>query len=256
MVIYEVLTGAQPFYEREWVYSEVMYHVVRGERPTKPDDAEQIGFGGGTWGLVKECWMEEPASRPETERVLTHLTCVAASSSVVGPTPEIARSGDVPELGSSSEFFELPACDDSHVNVEGGTCRFLFPAQNKVNPPIITDQISKATTVSNVSPTSTVSPVSTLATRTLGTITPVSSRSSEDPPETPAKPPTPVKPDSPPTRLAGKLLVKPEDVLLSTIPLPIFFAKKVSKRDRLATFFDSLKPHRTIGHSTPAPQRR
>lgn len=189
MVIYEVLTGAQPFCEREWVFSEVMYHVVRGERPTKPDDAEQIGFGGGTWELAEECWMEEPARRTEIERVLTHLTRFAASSSVVGPTPEVARSGGAPELDSSSEFFTFLACNDSHIGTEGDTCRFIFPttaARHRTgvlaNSPILTEHISKDATVSNSSPTSMVSSVSTLATRAPSTITLVSSKNGEDSP--------------------------------------------------------------------------
>ena len=46
MVIYEVLTGSQPFYEKNWQVYEVTYHVVCGARPAKPDNAEDIGFGG------------------------------------------------------------------------------------------------------------------------------------------------------------------------------------------------------------------
>ena len=189
MVIYEVLTGAQPFHEREWVFSEVMYHVVKGERPTKPDNAEQIGFGDGTWELVEECWTKESARRPEIERVLTHLTRVAASSSAVGPTPEIARSGDAPKLDSSSEFFDILACDESYIGTEGETCHFIFPTTAPrhrmgvlANSPILTEQISKDATVSNSSPTSIVSSVSTLATRAPSTITLVSSKNSEDSP--------------------------------------------------------------------------
>lgn len=90
MVIYEVLTGSQPFREQNWGEHEVVYHVMTGVRPQKPVDAEQIGFGDGTWELVEECWAEE-SMRPTIDRVLTHLTRVAAYSRIVGPTPDKLR---------------------------------------------------------------------------------------------------------------------------------------------------------------------
>ncbi|KAF9642471.1 kinase-like protein, partial [Thelephora ganbajun] len=106
MVILEVLTGLQPFYEQKWAVSELTYRVVCGARPTKPSDAEQIGFEGGTWELVEECWMKESTRRPTIERVLSHLTRVAASSAIVGPTPEIPREStdSHPESDSTSKL--------------------------------------------------------------------------------------------------------------------------------------------------------
>ncbi|KAF9781221.1 kinase-like domain-containing protein [Thelephora terrestris] len=106
MVIFEVLTGLQPFHERKWPLVEIFYHVMKGERPAKPSDAEQVGFGGGTWELVEECWKEEPTERPTAERVLTHLSTIAASSAAVGPTSEIPPENPL-ELDSSSEMQQL-----------------------------------------------------------------------------------------------------------------------------------------------------
>ena len=103
MVIFEVLTGLQPFYERKWPLVEIFYHVMRGERPAKPGDAELVGFGGGTWELVEECWKEEPTERPTIKRVLTHLSHVAASSTAVGPTSAILPENPL-EFDSSSKF--------------------------------------------------------------------------------------------------------------------------------------------------------
>ena len=100
MVIYEVLIGFQPFHEQKWGEFEIVYHVMTGVRPAKPADAWQIGFGNGTWELVETCWTEEPTKRPTIDQVLTHLTCIAASSMVVGPTPGKPRVSD-----STSKFF-------------------------------------------------------------------------------------------------------------------------------------------------------
>lgn len=106
MVIYEVLTGLQPFHEKNWPRAEIRYYIVEGERPSKPDNAEQTGFGGGTWKLVEGCWMADPAKRPTAERVHTHLEGVAASSAAVGPSPETSHD-DSPGSASKKPVFLL-----------------------------------------------------------------------------------------------------------------------------------------------------
>ena len=88
LVIYEVLTGSQPFYGKKWGEHEVVYHVMTGVRPTKPADAEEIGFGYGTWEMLEQCWVKESTRRPTIDQVLKHLARVAVYSKIVGPTPE------------------------------------------------------------------------------------------------------------------------------------------------------------------------
>ena len=81
MVIYEVLTGFYPFREQFARY-QLVFLVVSSSRPTKPDNAEEIGFWNGTWELVKECWREKSTKRPTVARVLAHLARVSESSEV------------------------------------------------------------------------------------------------------------------------------------------------------------------------------
>ena len=109
MVIYEILTGRNPFYDQTYGQHQFTVSVLGGKRPTKPEDMKTIGFGSGTWELVEECWKEEPTERPTTEQVIAHLACVAESSTTVGPTPRMAYtprmtydSDDSSELSSSS----------------------------------------------------------------------------------------------------------------------------------------------------------
>ena len=116
MVIFEVLTGFQPFCDRNLPGFEIVFHVADGGRPTKPENFEQIGFGDGTWELVKECWVEESESRPTIEQVLSHLTRVAASSTVVGPIPDIPYNRL--ESDPSSKRFMLLARNKSHLALE------------------------------------------------------------------------------------------------------------------------------------------
>ena len=86
MVIYEVLTGSYPFSNLNLGSFEIVFRVSAGERPTKPGNAEGIGFGSGTWELVQECWKTKSARRPTVERVVQHLEHVSATSAPVPPT--------------------------------------------------------------------------------------------------------------------------------------------------------------------------
>ena len=82
MVIYEVLTGFDPFYEQRLGTIQLVCRVLDGARPTKPGNAEEVGFGSGTWELVNKCWKTKSARRPTIERVLAHLARVSGSSAV------------------------------------------------------------------------------------------------------------------------------------------------------------------------------
>ena len=48
MVIYEVLTGLDPFYDKNLGTFQLARRVSGGLRPTKPSNAKDIGFGNGT----------------------------------------------------------------------------------------------------------------------------------------------------------------------------------------------------------------
>jgi len=102
MVIYEVLTGLDPFYDQTFGPYEIVHHVLSGKRPTKPDAAENIGFGNGTWELVKECWGKIPTRRPTIGRVLAHLARVCAFSRVPGPIPKIPHNSGDNSVGTQS----------------------------------------------------------------------------------------------------------------------------------------------------------
>ena len=127
MVIYEVLTGFDPFYDQNfrqygqyWRYRFTLC-VLGGVRPTEPDNVEAVGFGSGTWGLVEECWTKESTKRPKIKQVLAHLARVAASSTTFGPTPGMSLdSDDSSRLNSSSAIlFTFPNHDKPHLDAKG-----------------------------------------------------------------------------------------------------------------------------------------
>ena len=186
MVIYEVLTGSQPFHEQKWKIFELTHNVVRGTRPAKPDHAEQIGFGGGTWELVEKCWNQESTKRPKIDGVLAHLARVAASSPVVGPTPEKPQEcEDHPsELSSSSKRFALPAHHSSHLDAPGKIQLFALttatPQQRAATTVTPISRVASVDTTSPVSTISTISTVGTFASRVPSSMTSIPSRGSED----------------------------------------------------------------------------
>src|ERR1700753_2121260 len=74
MVVYEVLTGLDPFsHKKDVAIFSLIRLIVNGERPVKPRNAEEIGLGSQTWKLVKECWRSDSKNRPTVEQALKHM---------------------------------------------------------------------------------------------------------------------------------------------------------------------------------------
>jgi len=92
MVIYEVLTGRPPFGAEKNRHQKVMQRVMEGKRPSKPENAEDIGFGGGTWELTQQCWHHDRKKRPTTERLSKHFQHVETTSSIIRPGPTTPAS--------------------------------------------------------------------------------------------------------------------------------------------------------------------
>lgn len=89
IVVYEVLTGCPPFGAGGRRQTEIILRVIEGQRPSKPDKAEDIGFGGGTWGVVQQCWNQDRRKRPTADDIREHFRCVAGTSRVVPPGPTV-----------------------------------------------------------------------------------------------------------------------------------------------------------------------
>ncbi|KAF9648301.1 kinase-like protein, partial [Thelephora ganbajun] len=69
MVIYEVLTGAPPFANRQ--KPEVAFDVVlEGKRPPRPKNSESLGITNDIWDLLELCWAKNVSSRPAVNHVV------------------------------------------------------------------------------------------------------------------------------------------------------------------------------------------
>ena len=87
MVVYEVLTGYHPFGAEKFRGPEIILRVLDGKRPRKPEKVGNIGFGGGTWELVQQCWHQDREERPTVEKISEHFQRVARTSLAVPPGP-------------------------------------------------------------------------------------------------------------------------------------------------------------------------
>ena len=102
MVVYEIVTGVRPFGLENFREQQMVYAVLDGMRPEKPENAEAIGFGRGVWDLVERCWGEDWTQRPKTGDVRQRLTVAAARSSSIPPGPVIALT-PTPDFSTHSK---------------------------------------------------------------------------------------------------------------------------------------------------------
>ena len=68
MLAVEVFTGEVPFQKHAPAVAALC--VLKGERPEKPRNAQQIGLTGEMWELLESCWHQDPEKRPTMEEVV------------------------------------------------------------------------------------------------------------------------------------------------------------------------------------------
>jgi len=81
MTMYQVLTGQWPFYPKR--EAEVVLAVVSGERPPKPENAEEIGMTEAVWDLMEKCWREDRTKRPDASQVLRKFFIITGEGQAV-----------------------------------------------------------------------------------------------------------------------------------------------------------------------------
>ena len=101
MTIYQVLTGKLPFLQRR--KARVIHAVMLGERPAKPENAEEIGMTDVVWDLLRGCWGEERAARPIVTEVLKKFYEITSGGGTSDPTlAESPGRNSITPLNSSS----------------------------------------------------------------------------------------------------------------------------------------------------------
>jgi hypothetical protein len=111
MVIYEVLSGRAPFAPS----TAPVLKILRGERPSRPQDARGVWFTDGIWGLLELCWKPQPGDRPSLKTVLQCLQGVTrpyVDGNIEVDADSDARS-DVTTASDSSMFLRVPQVSGS-----------------------------------------------------------------------------------------------------------------------------------------------
>lgn len=82
---------------------EVVYRVLRGEQPSKPTNALELGLSDRVWKLLEDCWQTDRTSRPSIKDASTHFR---AAASACGILPSV---GGIPQQheDSGSDFGEF-----------------------------------------------------------------------------------------------------------------------------------------------------
>ena len=72
LTIRQVLSGNSPYWD---INNEglLMYAIMEGYRPKKPNEAESIGFTDELWKTVQKCWLADASARPDVGAILPHL---------------------------------------------------------------------------------------------------------------------------------------------------------------------------------------
>ena len=144
IVVYEVLTGRPPFGAGGRRQAEIILRVIEGQRPSKPEKAGDIGFGGGTWDLVQQCWNQDRVKRPTVDKIRKHFHRVAGTSKVVPPGPTVPdhesgnSSASGPDSGSGN-FSQYPLhliqlTPNLTYNIPSWSIRPSFPDKHEYCP--------------------------------------------------------------------------------------------------------------------------
>ena len=104
MAIYEVLSEQVPFAPLEG--PDIIFAVVDGERPGRPQGREGAWFSDGLWWMLEDCWKPQPDHRPNLDIVLACLEEQGdASKSVIS----LALTRSLIPMALSSTVLTLPS---------------------------------------------------------------------------------------------------------------------------------------------------
>ena len=102
LTICQVLTGEMPF--REVKSLELGLHVWSGHRPSKPENAEDIGITDSLWKLIQKCWDGEKMRRPKIQQIVDGAGNAAANWHELIPPSTAADTEDTYEDDSEDEL--------------------------------------------------------------------------------------------------------------------------------------------------------
>ena len=64
----QAFTGRYPFASHSEM--AISLKIIRGERPARPQGAQELGLTDSIWGITCRCWRQVPAHRPTVTEVV------------------------------------------------------------------------------------------------------------------------------------------------------------------------------------------
>ena len=99
MVVYEVLSGWAPFAPS--TAPPVIWKVVRGQRPERPQGKAGVLFTGDVWEMLELCWKQQPGERISAKNVLQRLETTSLSSRPSSDVDVIVETGGGEQLDAT-----------------------------------------------------------------------------------------------------------------------------------------------------------
>jgi len=140
-LLLKVFTGRRPF--SEFTTLAITSRIIDGERPARPQEAQEIGLKDSIWNMTVRCWHKDPAQRPTMTEVIGLLreSLVSLLSIEAGLDDLFRARGtwDEENLGKMAQEFsdrldEVRHAEKHNIRSPQHTSRFLtmqiFPNQN------------------------------------------------------------------------------------------------------------------------------
>ena len=114
MTVYQVLTGRWPFFPKR--ETEITHAIVSGERPSKPENANEIGLTEVVWDLLEECWREDRTTRPDISKLLRIFCDITGERKTIDSTigmapPQLDVAGKRDSVDSQSLSLATRSCE-------------------------------------------------------------------------------------------------------------------------------------------------
>ena len=74
----KAFTGKRPF--SGFTTPDILSKIVDGERPARPQEAQELGLTDSMWDMTVRCWHQDPAQRPTMTEVVELLRELLVSS--------------------------------------------------------------------------------------------------------------------------------------------------------------------------------
>ena len=116
MTVYQVLTGNWPFFPKR--ETEIMHAVMAGERPPKPENAEEIGLTEAMWDLLEDSWRQDWKERPKISTILGTFCNITGerktTDSAMGiAEPQLDDDGRQNSVDSQSSLLTPWSCESN-----------------------------------------------------------------------------------------------------------------------------------------------